>query len=75
MIFPHAAMAELVDALDSGSSRGNSVEVRLFLAAIERTLSPNLGPSGLSSSEQCDFFSKSLNDEESRSPLGPGSST
>ncbi len=26
-------MAELVDALDSGSSRGNSVEVRLFLAA------------------------------------------
>lgn len=28
-----AAMAELVDALDSGSSRGNLVEVRLFLAA------------------------------------------
>ena len=33
MISPHAAMAELVDALDSGSSRGNSVELRLFLAA------------------------------------------
>ncbi len=28
-----AAMAELVDALDSGSSRGNSVKVRVFLAA------------------------------------------
>jgi hypothetical protein len=26
-------MAKLVDALDSGSSRGNSVEVQLFLAA------------------------------------------
>jgi len=29
----YAAMAELVDALDSGSSRGNSVDVRLILAA------------------------------------------
>lgn len=28
-----AAMAELVDALDSGSSRGNSVDVRVILAA------------------------------------------
>lgn len=28
-----AAMAELADALDSGSSRGNSVDVRLILAA------------------------------------------
>lgn len=28
-------MAELVDALDSGSSRGNSVDVRLILAAIK----------------------------------------
>lgn len=27
-------MAELVDALDSGSSRGNSVDVRVILAAI-----------------------------------------
>ena len=26
-------MAELVDALDSGSSRGNSVDVQLILAA------------------------------------------
>ena len=26
-------MAELVDALDSGSSRGNSVDVRVILAA------------------------------------------
>ncbi len=33
MIFAHAAMAELVDALDSGSSRGNSVDVRVILAA------------------------------------------
>ncbi len=32
---PHsAAMAELVDALDSGSSRGNLVEVRVLLAAL-----------------------------------------
>ena len=29
----YAAMAELADALDSGSSRGNSVDVRLILAA------------------------------------------
>lgn len=27
-------MAELVDALDSGSSRGNSVDVRVILAAM-----------------------------------------
>jgi thiamine pyrophosphokinase len=38
MAAQHAAMAELVDALDSGSSRGNSVEVRLFLAAIMKIL-------------------------------------
>ena len=28
-----AAMAELADALDSGSSRGNSVDVQIILAA------------------------------------------
>ena len=32
-MFVSAAMAELADALDSGSSRGNSVDVRLILAA------------------------------------------
>jgi hypothetical protein len=31
----YAAMAELVDALDSGSSRGNSVDVRVILAAFQ----------------------------------------
>lgn len=31
--YPNAAMAKLVDALDSGSSRGNPVDVRLILAA------------------------------------------
>ncbi len=31
-------MAELVDALDSGSSRGNSVDVRVILAAIKPTI-------------------------------------
>lgn len=35
MLYDHnAAMAELVDALDSGSSRGNSVDVRVILAAL-----------------------------------------
>ncbi len=33
IIVSPAAMAELVDALDSGSSRGNSVDVRVILAA------------------------------------------
>jgi hypothetical protein len=33
IIIPFAAMAELVDALDSGSSRGNLVDVRVILAA------------------------------------------
>jgi hypothetical protein len=36
-------MAELVDALDSGSSRGNSVEVRLFLAALLIDEKKNIG--------------------------------
>lgn len=34
LLLNNAAMAELVDALDSGSSRGNSVDVRVILAAI-----------------------------------------
>ncbi len=34
IILSYAAMAKLVDALDSGSSRGNPVDVRVILAAI-----------------------------------------
>lgn len=34
-------MAELVDALDSGSSRGNSVDVRVILAAIKGVFMPS----------------------------------
>ncbi len=33
LLMYHAAMAELADALDSGSSRGNPLDVRLILAA------------------------------------------
>ena len=36
VIQPFAAMAELVDALDSGSSRGNLVDVRVILAAFNK---------------------------------------
>ena len=37
MVNYFAAMAELADALDSGSSRGNPLEVRLLLAAMHTT--------------------------------------
>ena len=33
MIIKYADMAELADALDSGSSRGNSVQVQVLLSA------------------------------------------
>ncbi len=41
---PVAAMAELVDALDSGSSRGNSVDVRVILAACVSFFSVRIVP-------------------------------
>lgn len=38
--FPHADMAELADALDSGSSDRKVVEVRLLLSALSYLLLP-----------------------------------
>ena len=44
-IIKHADVAELADALDSGSSRGNSVQVQ-FLSGAPNSTNPNPRPIG-----------------------------
>ncbi len=51
-------MAELVDALDSGSSRGNSVDVRVILAALYHVRSLKLG--SFHAAQACLYFSRTV---------------
>lgn len=46
-IASYAAMAKLADALDSGSSRGNPVEVQLLLAAFPLAATNQQAPNTL----------------------------
>ena len=54
---PFAAMAELADALDSGSSRGNSVDVQVILAAtLIKEKSPSYSVISVTSVVKISFF-------------------